>query len=85
MKFNNEFWAVIPARSGSKSIKHKNLVKIDGKPLIAYSIIAANKNKDFKKVIFSSDSNKYYRIAKNLENVNFINDQKKSQVIKLQS
>ena len=77
MKFNNEFWAVIPARSGSKSIKHKNLVKIDGKPLIAYSIIAANKNKDFKKVIFSSDSNKYYRIAKKFGKCEFHKRSKK--------
>ena len=25
MKFSNEIWAVVPARSGSKSIKHKNI------------------------------------------------------------
>ena len=28
MKLLNEFWAFIPARSGSKSIKHKNIKKL---------------------------------------------------------
>ena len=49
MIIRNEFWVIIPARSGSKSIKNKNLVKIDGKPLIAYSILAAKKIKFLKK------------------------------------
>ena len=30
--------AIIPARSGSKSIKDKNIVNLRGKPLIAWSI-----------------------------------------------
>ena len=55
----NQFWAFIPARSGSKKIKNKNLIKLKGKPLIAHSIIAAKKNKYIKNIIFSSDSKKY--------------------------
>ena len=64
MKIKNEFWVIIPARSGSKSILHKNLKKINNLPLVAYSILAAKKNKNFKKIVFSSDSVKYYNIAK---------------------
>lgn len=33
--------AVIPARGGSKGIPRKNLVRIAGRPLIAYAIEAA--------------------------------------------
>jgi len=64
MKISNEIWAVIPARSGSKSLKNKNIKNFLGKPLIAYSIIAAKKNYLINKVIFSSDSNRYISIAK---------------------
>jgi CMP-N,N'-diacetyllegionaminic acid synthase len=64
MKISNEIWAVIPARSGSKGLKNKNIKIFLGKPLIAHSIISAKKNKLIDKVIFSSDSNKYISIAK---------------------
>lgn len=60
----NEFWAFVPARSGSKGIKNKNIKKIAGIPLLAYSIKTALNCKKIKKVIFSSDSNKYINIAK---------------------
>ena len=60
----NEIWALIPARSGSKSIKNKNIADLNGKPLIAYSINHAKKAKYIKRVIFSSDSKKYIEIAK---------------------
>ena len=63
MKISNEVWAVIPARSGSKGLKNKNIKKFLGKPLIAHSIITA-KNSLIDKVIFSSDSNRYILIAK---------------------
>ena len=64
MKFSNEIWAVVPARSGSKSIKHKNIKKFDGKPLLAHSIIIAKRSKNISNIIFSSDSQKYINIAK---------------------
>lgn len=56
------YWSFIPARSGSKSIKNKNIRLINKKPLIAYSILTANNIKS-EKVIFSSDSQKYLKIA----------------------
>ncbi len=64
MFFSNKIWAVIPARSGSKGLKNKNIKKIMNKPLIAHSIISAVKNKKISKVIFSSNSRKYISIAK---------------------
>ena len=56
--------AIIPARSGSKSIKNKNIVLLSGKPLISYSIKTALACKQIDKVIVSTDSPKIARIAK---------------------
>lgn len=55
--------AIIPARSGSKGLKDKNIIEICGKPLIAYSIEAAIQSKIFDKVIVSTDSKRYGKIA----------------------
>ena len=63
MKYLDEIWAMIPARSGSKGVKNKNVKKLHGKPLLAYSIIAAKKSKNISKIIFSSDSQNYYKVA----------------------
>ncbi|MDK2954760.1 MAG: hypothetical protein PWQ57_256 [Desulfovibrionales bacterium] len=48
--------AVIPARGGSKRIPKKNIKPFAGKPLIAYSILAALESKLFDRVIVSTDS-----------------------------
>ena len=63
MKLINQCWALIPARSGSKTIKNKNIKLINKKPLIYYSLNFAKKVNIFQKIIFSSDSNKYLKIA----------------------
>ena len=63
MKKKLSYIAIIPARSGSERIKNKNLIKINGNPLIGIAIKNAIKTKLFSKVIISTDSNKYYRIA----------------------
>jgi len=55
--------AIIPARSGSKSIKDKNLALLSGFPLIAYSIAAAKLSKHIDRVIVSTDSQYYADIA----------------------
>ena len=39
-----EILGIIPARSGSKTIKNKNLINIKGHPLIYYSIFASKKS-----------------------------------------
>ena len=64
MKLNNEVWAFIPARSGSKSIKNKNIVSLKKKPLLAYSLEAAKNCKKIDKIIFSTDSYKYFNVAR---------------------
>ena len=56
--------AVIPARSGSKSVKDKNIRLINGKPMMAYSIEHALKSKYINRVIVSTDSEEYAEIAK---------------------
>ena len=55
--------AVIPARSGSKRIKEKNIRPFLGKPMMAYSIEAALSSGCFGRVIVSTDSHVFARIA----------------------
>ncbi|HLU17276.1 MAG TPA: acylneuraminate cytidylyltransferase family protein [Edaphocola sp.] len=55
-------YAIIPARSGSKGFKNKNIQTIDGRPLISYSISFAHKL-GVDKVLCSTDSEEYKAIA----------------------
>ena len=63
MIINKEIWAFIPARSGSKSLKNKNIKLFMKKPLIAHSILLAKKIEIISQIIFSTDSKKYLKIA----------------------
>ena len=56
--------AIVPARSGSKGLPNKNILMLGNKPLIAYTIEAALKSKEFERVIVSTDSLEYKYIAK---------------------
>lgn len=56
--------AIIPARAGSKEIKQKNIINLNGKPLIAYSIEEALKSKYIDKVIVSTDGEDIAKVAK---------------------
>ncbi len=47
--------ALIPARSGSKRIPNKNIKKLNGVPLIAYTIRTALESNLFSEVIVSTD------------------------------
>lgn len=58
-----EVLAIIPARQGSKSIPHKNIRSIGGKPLLAYSIEHALASERITRVIVSTDSPYYADIA----------------------
>lgn len=55
--------AIIPARSGSKGLKDKNIKELCGKPLLVYTIEAALNSNLFDDVIVSTDSNEYGKIA----------------------
>ncbi len=56
--------AIIPARSGSKSVPHKNIRMLAGKPMLAYSIEHALKSRYIKRVILSTDSEDYAAIGR---------------------
>lgn len=56
--------AIIPARGGSKGLPGKNIKMLNGKPLIAYAIDAAQKSKYIDYVFVSTDSAEIATIAK---------------------
>lgn len=56
--------AIIPARSGSKGLKDKNIKDLNGKPLIAYTIEEAKKSEVFDRIIVSTDSKIYAEISR---------------------
>ena len=60
-----KFLAIIPARGGSKEIKNKNLVKINNKPLVSYSIESAKKSKFIDKIVVTTDNKNIMRVSKN--------------------
>lgn len=55
--------ALIPARGGSKRIPDKNIKILNGKPLIAWTIIAAKESGLFDEILVSTDSEKIATIA----------------------
>ena len=56
--------ALIPARGGSKGIPHKNIKKLGGHPLIAYSIAAAVRAKVVNRTVVSTDDPHIAEIAR---------------------
>lgn len=61
---NKTIYGIITARGGSKSIPNKNIKKINGKPLVYYSINSSLKSHLIDRTIISTDSNKIAKIAK---------------------
>lgn len=59
----NKIWAIIPARSGSKGFKDKNIANFLGKPLLVHSINFAKKLKFIHRILLSTDSKKYKKIG----------------------
>lgn len=56
--------AVIPARGGSKRIPRKNIKMFCGRPMIAWSILAAQKSGLFERIIVSTDDAEIAEIAR---------------------
>lgn len=48
--------ALIPARGGSKGVPNKNIAPVGGRPLIAWSILAAQQARSVDRVVVSTDS-----------------------------
>lgn len=56
--------ALIPARSGSKGLPHKNIRPMAGKPMLAWSVEAALACSEIDAVFLSTDSDDYARIGR---------------------
>lgn len=56
--------ALIPARSGSKRISHKNIRLLGSHPLLAYSVRAAIESGIFDSVVCATDNSDYAAIAR---------------------
>ncbi|MCK1511878.1 pseudaminic acid cytidylyltransferase [Bradyrhizobium sp. 190] len=56
--------AVIPARGGSKRIPRKNIRMFCGKPIIAYSIAAAQQTGLFDQIVVSTDDEEIAAVAR---------------------
>ena len=70
---NKTFLAIIPARGGSKRLPRKNVLALNGKPLIAWSIEAGLKSKYIDEVVVSTDSHVIADISKKYKaNVPFL-------------
>jgi len=59
--------ALIPARSGSQRVQHKNIRSLGGHPVMAYTIAAAIQSRIFSAVIISTDSELYANVARHYE------------------
>ena len=60
----NEILCIIPARGGSKGIPMKNIIKLNNKPMLYYSIKAAINSKYICRTIISTDNIEIAKIAK---------------------
>ena len=60
---NKRLLAIIPARGGSKRLPRKNILDLDGKPLIAWTINSALKSKYIDRVVVSTDDEEIASIS----------------------
>lgn len=56
--------ALIPARGGSKGIKGKNIIDLNGRPLISYSITAALESSFIDRTVVSTDSEEIAAVSR---------------------
>jgi CMP-N-acetylneuraminic acid synthetase len=55
--------AIVPARSGSKSVPDKNVASFRGKPLLVHSVVHALAAQNVDRVLVSTDSQRYRELA----------------------
>ncbi|MBN1035234.1 acylneuraminate cytidylyltransferase family protein [Clostridium botulinum] len=60
----NEILAIVPARGGSKGLPGKNILNLNGKPLIAHTILASKNSKFVTRVVVSTDDKEIAKISK---------------------
>ena len=58
--------ALIPARSGSKGVKNKNIHPLNGRPLVEWSILSAKRVKKIDRIIVSTDGDLISSVVKEL-------------------
>lgn len=63
-RVNLRYIALICARGGSKGLPDKNILPLDGRPLVGWSIRIAKQIKRISRVIVSTDSQEIAQIAK---------------------
>tara|TARA_Y100000996_G_C22538533_1_gene649166 strand:- start:700 stop:1353 length:654 start_codon:yes stop_codon:yes gene_type:complete len=63
---------IIPARSGSKRLKNKNLLKLNNLSLVERAIIFSKKVKHIDQIIVSSNNIKILNYKKKYKNIDFI-------------
>ena len=54
--------AIIPARSGSRGLRNKNIKLLGGHPLLGWAISACRKSKLIDYILVSTDSKKYAKL-----------------------
>ena len=59
----NKITALIPARGGSKGVPRKNIKKLCGHPLLAYSIMVCKLSEKVDKVIVSTEDSEVMDVA----------------------
>jgi len=69
--------AVIPARKGSKGLRHKNTFPILGKSLISYTVDSTIETELFDKVVVTTDSELIYHKYNNRQDVSVLYRPKK--------
>ena len=74
MKDKNFILAFIPARGGSKGIPKKNIIKLNNKPLIQYTLDLCRSNLNVDDYFISTDSKE---IKKVLFKLGYINEYKR--------
>ena len=74
---------IIPARSGSKRIKNKNLTKIKSTPLINFISSAINRSNLIQNFYVATDKKSYLMLLRIKKSSYFINVQNKVQQMSL--